>query len=182
MKTICFTGHRPDKLFGYDLNNAKYNKLRQAIIDVILNIMHNEKDSEFKFITGGALGIDQLSFDILSQGREFSNNNKITLEIAVPFKDQPIKWFNKNDIKRYEGQLEDADIITYVDKLEDYRIKGYAEDKYYPAKMQRRNEYMVNNSDIVIAVWDGTRGGTYNCVKYAELHEKEIVYINPKSL
>lgn len=77
-------------------------------------------------------------------------------------------------------QLNKADKTTEVDKLENYKIKGYQELIYYPAKMQKRNEYMVDNSDIVIAVWDGTKGGTYNCVKYAQKLEKKIIQINPK--
>ena len=33
---------------------------------------------------------------------------------------------------------------------------------------QKRNEYMVDNADAVLAVLEsGKRGGTYNCVKYA---------------
>jgi uncharacterized phage-like protein YoqJ len=48
--------------------------------------------------------------------------------------------------------------------------------------MQKRNEYMVDNSDIVIAVWDGSKGGTYNCVKYAEKLGKKIIVINPKEI
>lgn len=182
MKTICFTGHRPSKLGGYDINGKNYNKLKDKIRNIILNIMNDSDDKDFKFITGGALGVDQIAFDILSYGRELSNTNKITLEIAVPFKDQPIKWFNQTDVKRYKGQLEDADKVTYVDKIDKYKIKGYEEDRYYPAKMQKRNEYMVDNSDIVIAVWDGSKGGTCNCVQYAKKLGKEIIYINPKEL
>jgi uncharacterized phage-like protein YoqJ len=48
--------------------------------------------------------------------------------------------------------------------------------------MQLRNEFMVNNSDIVIAVWDGTNGGTANCVKYAQVENKEIIIIDPHKL
>ena len=40
---------------------------------------------------------------------------------------------------------------------------------YAPWKMQRRNEYIVNHCDQLVALWDGTKkGGTYNCLKYAE--------------
>ena len=34
--------------------------------------------------------------------------------------------------------------------------------------MPTRNEYMVDLADKIIAVWDGSNGGTANCVKYAE--------------
>ena len=45
--------------------------------------------------------------------------------------------------------------------------------------MQKRNEYMVDLADKVIAVWNGSTGGTYNCVKYAEKCGKEIIRIVP---
>lgn len=48
--------------------------------------------------------------------------------------------------------------------------------------MQKRNEYMTDNSDIVIAVWDGSKGGTANCVRYAKKLNKEIIVINPKEI
>lgn len=41
---------------------------------------------------------------------------------------------------------------------------------------------MVDNSDFVIAVWDGTKGGTANCVRYAKKLNKELVAINPKGV
>ena len=42
--------------------------------------------------------------------------------------------------------------------------------------MQQRNELMVNDSDMVLALWDGeSAGGTWNCIQYAGKVEKEIV-------
>ena len=42
---------------------------------------------------------------------------------------------------------------------------------------QRRNEWMVDHADLVIAYWNGIeKGGTYNCVKYAR-DKKDIVNI-----
>lgn len=45
--------------------------------------------------------------------------------------------------------------------------------------MQKRNEYMIDNSDFVIAVWDGRPSGTGNTVRYAESKDKNIIRINP---
>ena len=38
---------------------------------------------------------------------------------------------------------------------------------------------MVDLADKVIAVWDGTKCGTGNCVRYAEKCGKEIIRIFP---
>lgn len=185
MITIGFTGHRPDKLGGYNWYADKNIEIRdvlwQKVCEVISDYKNNNNINEFHFVTGGALGIDQFAFDIVSEAQAFINSYKITTEIAVPFKNQPIKW-HQEDIDRYYNQLQDADKVTYVDTLDNYKIKGYEEGKYYPAKMQKRNEYMVDISDIIIAVWDGSKGGTYNCIQYAKKQNKKIIVINPKKV
>ncbi|WP_188052008.1 hypothetical protein [Azospirillum sp. Sh1] len=33
--------------------------------------------------------------------------------------------------------------------------------------MNTRNEWMVDHSDRLLALWDGSQGGTANCVRYA---------------
>ena len=53
------------------------------------------------------------------------------------------------------------------------------DEEYKPYLMQVRNIWMVERSDIVIAVWDGTEGGTANCVKSAEKAKKQIIRIKP---
>jgi hypothetical protein len=40
---------------------------------------------------------------------------------------------------------------------------------------------MVHNSNYVIAVWDGTKGGTGNCVNYALRLNKQITMLNPQT-
>lgn len=182
MKAICFTGHRPSKLGGYDWNTEKNQKIMIRLCDIVEEILSKcDAGDEVKFIGGGALGTDQMGIHVVNRLKEYFPQWSY-IEVAVPFKDQPIKWFNSSDVKRYNEQLNYADKVTYVDKIDKYKIKGYEEDRYYPAKMQKRNEYMIDNSDIVIAVWDGSKGGTCNCVQYAKKLGKEIIYINPKEL
>lgn len=44
---------------------------------------------------------------------------------------------------------------------------------------QKRNEWMVDNADMLVAVWDGSGGGTANCVAYALKREVPIWRIDP---
>lgn len=49
-----------------------------------------------------------------------------------------------------------------------------------PSAYHVRNRWMVDNSSILLAVWDGKKsGGTYQTVKYAEGKGQEIVRIRP---
>lgn len=42
MKTICFTGHRPDKLGGYDWNTPKNQKIMKALKDKIYEVVGDD--------------------------------------------------------------------------------------------------------------------------------------------
>ena len=48
--------------------------------------------------------------------------------------------------------------------------------------MQKRNRYMVDSSDIIIAVWNGKPSGTGNTVRYAQEQEKTVIVIDPQTL
>jgi len=189
MITICFTGHRPDKLKrGYDLESFSYQKLRgilrNKIVETINDAIDNKNETEFKLIFGGAIGVDQLMFSIceeLKQEAKEYDACTIKLELAIPFEKQASKWYER-DVDRYELQKKHADIITFVDTVEGYEFKGVPVGEYHPAKMQLRNRYMCDNSSIVIAVWNGSKGGTANAVNYAKKQGKEIIIINPDDI
>jgi hypothetical protein len=38
---------------------------------------------------------------------------------------------------------------------------------------------MIDHSDAVIVVWDGSEGETANCVSYAQEHKKPILIFDP---
>ena len=43
--------------------------------------------------------------------------------------------------------------------------------------MHKRNEYMVDNSDLVLAFWNGEEsGGTYYTLSYAKKKNKRVFY------
>lgn len=45
--------------------------------------------------------------------------------------------------------------------------------------MQERNQYMINNSSLVIALYNGLNGGTKSTIAYAKRQGKEVVIIKP---
>ena len=60
------------------------------------------------------------------------------------------------EIKRYQDILQQADAIKTVS------------DCYFKACYQKRNEFMVDRSSLVIAAWNGMPSGTKNTVVYAK--------------
>ena len=63
----------------------------------------------------------------------------------------------KDDVAIYDS------IIMFADKVID--VTDY--DKYPgPWVYQKRNEWMIDRGTHVLAYWDGSPGGTNNCLKY----------------
>lgn len=48
--------------------------------------------------------------------------------------------------------------------------------------MDKRNRYMVDHADYIIAVWDGKPSGTGKTVMYAQSKGKVIIKVNPATL
>lgn len=157
---ISVTGHRPHKLWGYDLKHPSYrvmcDKFKQLLIE----------NNCTEAITGMALGVDTVfALAVLGLKRE---GYDIKLHCAIPCQNHSSKWLPESK-RLYDTILHYADKVVLVNDL-----------PYSPRLMQLRNEYMVNLADKVIAVWDGTSGGTGNCVTYAKNKNKEIIHILPK--
>jgi uncharacterized phage-like protein YoqJ len=95
MLTIAFTGHRPQKLFGYDWNTEGNKKLMEKLKETILQTLSEEWNSpsytdEYKkvtFIFGGALGVDQMAFEVCLDMRD-TYEGEYNLILAIPFEKQ----------------------------------------------------------------------------------------------
>lgn len=155
---IGISGHRPDKLpdkkTGYNLNNPVYKYIRKELENVFSKLKPDT------VISGMALGVDSLCAEICIE-------KKIPFIASVPFKGQELYW-SLSDRNRYFYLLEHAERVEYVSP------GGYAS-----WKMQVRNQWIVDNSDILVAVFAGIPGGTKNCIDYAESKNKKIIRINP---
>lgn len=179
---VSFTGHRPNKLgTGYSITNERVVSYSNMLKEVLRPLIQNE--GACHFISGGAIGIDQIAFwTVHSLKKEFVG---ITNELAIPFIKQHTAWKNAELVGWYHKMKEHADKVIYVDELglQDSRYfsgnSPYSLGEYSAKKMQIRNEYMVDHSDVVVAVHDGSSGGTGNCVRYAESQDKRIIRLNP---
>lgn len=159
MLVVCGTGHRPDKLGGeYDLKGP----VTKAIAAEIYSLLDRLKPDYV--ISGMAQGFDQIL-------AVCAINHGINLHAAIPCDGQELLWPKASQML-YASILKRAWCQTVVNP-----------GPYEPWKMQARNIWMVDNSDEVIACWDGTKGGTSNCVDYVlKWPKKKVHRINPKEL
>lgn len=148
MKIYAATGHRPDKLGGY--GSLAESRLRRLAKTFLL------EDRPDRVIGGMALGWDMAWI-------EAAIGLGIPCTAAVPFLGQELQWPRQSQV-RYQGILEQCDEVFIV-----------SQGIYSPYKMQLRNEWMVDESTKLVSLWNGSSGGTANCVQYAEEVGRECV-------
>ncbi len=152
---VAFTGHRPDKLGGYEIPNPTYNHVIKQLTFVLKGLQPKLA------ITGMAQGVDTWAAELC-----------VKLEIpyiaAIPFEGQEKFWPTASK-EKYRMLLDKAK-----------RIHVVSPGSYTVEKMYERNKWMVQNCKKLIAIWDGSKGGTAHCVKYAKNLKREIILIDPK--
>ena len=159
MLKVCVTGHRPQKIGGYDETHPTRVWVKDAIREVVGKLKPNYA------YTGLALGVDQ----------DFANvciEEGIPFEAVLPFQGQESKW-------------PEASKFIYWRLIKKARLRRFVCDPGYAAwKLQRRNEDLVDSvgfDGVVIAVWDGSQSGTANCVRYAHQCDVRVIRINPST-
>jgi uncharacterized phage-like protein YoqJ len=149
----CFTGHRPEKLNRSEADIKK---------DLEVAILQTIDDGFVTFITGMARGVDIWAGEIVLQLRQ--HNPAIHLVAASPYRGFESRW-SADWQSRYNAILQQADLARFV-------CPGYSRDCF-----QRRNEWIVDQSSRVIAVFNGEPGGTRNTIEYAKKNKIQILII-----
>ncbi len=147
----CFTGHRK-------MSDLQRQEVRRKLEKTVQELIDN---GVTEFICGGAIGFDMLAAHVIISKKA---ENPITLKLALPCRDQSKRW-NSALKSEYEAILSCADEIIYMS------------DKYVTGCMHARDKYMVDNSDIVVAFYRGTTGGTQYTVQYARESEKQMMVV-----
>ena len=152
---ITVTGHRPPKL-GLGYGDTEENRAMVEGMCEALQALPGYKNNELQVISGMALGVDQLFVQAC-----------LALDIpwtaAIPFRGQESRW-------PPAAQSEYHHMLTFAVKV---IVVG---EKYTNQAFQTRNEWMVDHSELVMAFWDGSPGGTANCVTYAQTKGVTVQY------
>lgn len=150
---VCFTGHRPEKLtrFEWLIKRDLEKQIRNAIADG-MNV----------FITGMARGVDIWAAEIVLKLRDAGQ--PIKLVCACPYDGFEQGW-SRDWQERYAAILAVADYVKYVCPC------------YSRSCFQIRNEWMVNHSARVIAVFNNQPSGTMNTIEYAIRQNVPVEFI-----
>ena len=159
-QTCCFTGHRESKLpwRSYE-SDARGLRLKQRIYDVVEAVY---ADGIRHFICGMANGCDLYFLEAVLLFRR--DHPDVTVEAAIPYAGQAEHW--REELRaRYFALLEQCDCKTVVQQA------------YSGGCMMRRNRYMVDQSRVLIAAYNGEPGGTMNTMLYAMRRGLNVIEI-----
>lgn len=153
MTILAATGHRPDKLGGYgpDVFESLVNLATGYFV-----LAKSAGAAPDGVISGMALGWDMA-------WAEAAYRSGLPFVAAVPFEGQERLWPDSS-------KRQHADLLKRAAQVVVVCPGGYD-----PQKMQTRNRWMVDHADGLVALWDGSSGGTANCVKYAQRIGRPVV-------
>ncbi len=150
----CFTGHRPEKLTRTE------DEVRSALETAIRTAIDDGFET---FISGMARGVDIWAAEIVLRLR--GEGAPLRLIAASPYRGFENTWSTEWK-RRYKVVIDAADTVRFV-------APRYDRDCF-----QRRNEWMVDQSARVIAVFNGEKGGTKNTIDYADRCGIPVIYIS----
>ncbi|MBQ9071417.1 MAG: DUF1273 family protein [Clostridia bacterium] len=149
MINCSFTGHRI-------IENSLKEKLESRLSDAIEYVY---REGCRNFYCGGALGFDTVAAKLLIKLR--MKHRDMRLIIAVPCRDQSLKW-TEPQRRMYDYILSSADEIIYTS------------EEYTKDCMRRRNLYLVENCDVLIAYSGRQNSGSAQTVRMAEKLGKTV--------
>ena len=164
IKCCAFTGHRPEKL-GYPESDGRCAALKEKLRSLIVKLI--EEEGVTYFISGMAQGVDMYAAEIVLELKE--QYPQITLECAIPYERQAVRWPAALR-ERYFSIASRCDKETMLQR------------QYTRDCMKKRNQYMVDCADVVLAVWNGEPSGTGQTVWYAKEKGKLVWRIDPATL
>ena len=166
-KVACFSGYRPHK-FDFKLVGDEYKKFTTQLYNEIVKAIEG---GFTVFIVGCAPGMDIISAELVIVAKEQYPDKEIKLICALPYSDfKNSKHFNPHWQKRYDNVMAHCDETVNVTNNHNWSKRCYSQ----------RNEYMIDNSSLLICYSTGKAGGTETTIRYAVYKGITIVNIATK--
>lgn len=155
------TGHRPNRLGGYNESNPIALRVKATLSAHLLQLLADHPDLEL--ITGLAQGVD-------TWGAEIGIENNIPVHAYLPFTGQQSRWPKAAQDK-------------YFDLLTKCKSSKFISSVASEQAFLDRNDAMVRDCDMAIAVWDGSMSsGTGYTVHRLRTARKKVIVLHPGDL
>lgn len=165
--SCTITGHRPDRFsFRYNEQAPLCGKIKAALAEQIK--AHYDMGVRL-FYVGGAVGVDTWAAEIILELKRQKEYADMELFIAIPFPEQAERYTD-GQTKRYDRILGQCDHKKIISR------------HFSPVAYKRRDYFMADNSQYLIAVYDrdkSIRSGTGMTTNYAIKKGLHITYIHP---
>lgn len=147
-KTCCVTGHK----------DIPVRQMEAVKADLRREIGKAVADGYTGFMTGFINGVEQCFAEIVAEMKK--EHPKLRLIAVLPYQK---RLDTLQAGKRTKALLNACSEIIVI------------QENYEPSVYARRNRYIVNQSDRVIAVYDGReKGGTVKVIRLAHMMRKEL--------
>lgn len=164
-KTVCFSGHRQEKL--PDKGGIHSLKMKAILSMLYYEIYRSIEEGYDTFIVGGSRGIDLMAAEFVYQF--IHQGKKIRLVVAMPYPGFGSN-FKGSDLYMRGNAIAEAELVINVS------------DRYSEGCYSKRNQFMVNRSSRLIAVVSDWRSGTGQTIRYAEKAGIDTKIINVDKL
>lgn len=150
-ETCAFTGHRE---LGDDFSKSKLKKQIRSCIE----------GGVTTFFSGMAMGFDLIATELVLELKK--KHPDVKLVACVPCLEQE-KYYSEADKARYVKCLKKADEVVVVS------------EQYFRGCMQKRDRYMADHADVLIAYCRKSKGGTaYTLSYFKKTHsDVRIIYL-----
>ena len=148
MITCTFAGHR--EVYQASIMNR--------LDETISQIIETNEDS-FCFLVGGIGDFDNLCSSAVRKAKRKYKDKHISLELVLPYFSQEL-----NINKEYYEQSYDSVLIPS-------ELAGV----HYKSAITKRNRWLIDNSEYLIAFVHRDYGGAYTTLRYAQKRKRKII-------
>lgn len=150
-QTLAFTGHR---FYEYRLHDKIVARLTATILEAYENGVRC-------FVSGFAMGFDLIAAETVLTVKNIHTD--ICLVAVLPYREQSERY-NQYSKRKYDDLLSKADQTIVLS------------ENYYTRCFLDRDDFLVENSSMIVAYYDGrNRGGTFYTMNQAERHKVPVV-------
>ena len=169
MNSCAITGHRPARFkWKYKEDNNGCRRLKKRMREQFMLLY---EQGVRRFYVGGALGVDMWAGEILLQMKAQPEYGEIELVVALPFEGHDAAWDAQSKSRLRFLSDHSAEMVVIGTTAETPAVC-----------YKRRNYYMVDHADCLLAVYDDNRSirsGTGMTVNYALKKKLPITLIHP---
>lgn len=167
---IALTGQRPNKLYGYRLNQPAYHTIEDRLVAGIEQALSQHETLELR--SGMAQGADTLWAQAILRAKQ-KHPGRITFAAYVPNPQQDAPWPPAAQTL-YRELLNQADTVHI------------SSPTYTKQSLLLRNEHMLKGANLVVVLIKSQAtfgpGGTYHAYNYAQQQKIQTFVIEADEL